>query len=86
LIGDALVRSLTKDAYANAPAASLQAWARVWQDASKKYPDLSLAARLFDVGIAYLAAKDERVLLDLVQEERSILRGLFGLDDGTRGD
>jgi hypothetical protein len=29
--------------------------------------------------VRYLKAKDERVLLDLLQEERAILRDLFGL-------
>lgn len=39
----------------------------------------TLSARLFGVGVRYLKAKDERVLLDLLQEERAILRDLFGL-------
>jgi hypothetical protein len=44
---------------------------------------MSLAARLFSVGVRYLRTKDERTLLDLLQEERLILRDLFGLDDGA---
>lgn len=79
-IGDALVRSLRKPAYTEAPAESLDAWAATWQEAAEHYPELLLPARLFSVGVRYLRAWDERVLLDLVQEERAILRELFGLD------
>jgi tetratricopeptide (TPR) repeat protein len=81
-LGDSLVRSLTKKAYAEASADTLAAWASVWREVAERHPDLSLATRLFGVGVRYVQTKDERVLLDLVQEERSILRDLFGLDDG----
>jgi len=83
MLGDSLVRSLTKTPYAEASPDALDAWADVWREVALRHPDLSLATRLFSVGVRYLRAKDERVLLDLVQEERSILRDLFGLDDGT---
>ncbi len=83
VLGDALVRSLTNKAYAEASSDILDAWASVWREVAKGHPDLSLAARLFRVGVRYVRTKDERVLFDLVQEERSILRDLFGLDDDT---
>jgi tetratricopeptide (TPR) repeat protein len=83
MLGDSLVRSLTKTAYAEAPADALDAWAGVWQEVAERHPDLLLATRLFGVGVRYLRTKDERVLLDLVREERSILRDLFELDGGT---
>jgi hypothetical protein len=54
----------------------------VWQGA-ERHPDLSLTVRLFGVGVRHLHKNDERVLLDLVQEERAILRDLFGLDEGV---
>ena len=79
-LGDSLVRSLTRPAYAQAPADTLEAWAGVWTEAAQRHPDLSLAARLFGVGVRYVRTKDERVLFDLLHEERAILRGLFGLD------
>jgi tetratricopeptide (TPR) repeat protein len=82
-LGDALVRSLTKKAYTEASADTLDAWADVWRTVAERHPDLSLATRLFGFGVRYLRTKDERVLLDLVQEERAILRDLYGLDDGT---
>jgi Tfp pilus assembly protein PilF len=83
LFGDSLVRSLTNTAYVEASADALDAWAAVWREVAERYPGLSLATRLFGVGVRYLRTKDERVLLDLVREERSILRDLFGLDDAT---
>jgi tetratricopeptide (TPR) repeat protein len=83
LLGDALVRSLTNPAYEKAAADAVDAWAGVWREVAERHPDLSLAVRLFSVGVRYVRSKDERVLLDLVQEERSILRDLFGLDDST---
>ncbi len=68
-------------AYSEAGADALDAWADVWRAVSVRYTHLTLATRLFGVGVRYLQTKDERVLLDLVQEERSILRDLFRLDD-----
>ena len=67
LIADALVRSLRHPAYEKASPAQLAGWAAAWHDATDTYPDLSLAARLFEVGTRYVATKDERVLLDLLQ-------------------
>ncbi len=81
VLGDSLVRSLKENTYTEASADALDAWADVWLEVSVRYPDLTLATRLFGAGMRYLRTKDERVLLDLVQEERSILRDLFRLDD-----
>jgi hypothetical protein len=83
VLGDSLVRSLTKNPCAEAPAEALDGWAGVWREVAPRHPDLSLATRLFGVGVRYLQTKDERALLDLVREERSILRDLFGLDAGA---
>jgi hypothetical protein len=85
-LGVALVRTLTNRAYAEVSPAALTAWADVWRQIAAQYPDLALASRLFGVGVRYLRTKDERVLLDLVQEERVILRDLFGLAASTDGD
>jgi tetratricopeptide (TPR) repeat protein len=82
-LGDALVRSLSKKVYTEVTADALDSWAGVWRGVAERHPKLSLATRLFGVGLRYLQTKDERVLLDLVQEERSILRDLFRLDDST---
>jgi len=78
-LADSLIRSLTRRAYTEMSPESLTAWADVWHEVAEQHPDLSLAARLFGVGVRYVQTKDERVLLDLLQEERAILQDLFGL-------
>ena len=83
MLGNSLVRSLVKRAYTQSTADTLYAWADVWRAAAMQYPALSLATRLFSVGVRYVQTKDERVLLDLVQEERSVLQDLFGLGKDT---
>jgi tetratricopeptide (TPR) repeat protein len=81
MLGVSLVCSAAMNAYSEASAEALDAWADIWREVSIRYPDLTLAVRLFGVGVRYLHTKDERVLLDLVQEQRAILRGLFRLGD-----
>ncbi len=76
---NALVHSLALKAYRAAKPQMLGAWADIWQNASKREPKLSLAVRVLSVGVRYLQTNDERVLLDLLQEERQILAELFGL-------
>jgi tetratricopeptide (TPR) repeat protein len=79
-LGTALVRSLEHLDSEEVSASALDSWAQVWREITERYPDLSLSVRLFGVGVRYVQTKDERGLLDLVQEERAILRDLFGLD------
>ena len=81
MIADSLVRSLTSKVYAESLPGTLEAWAEAWRGAADRHPDLALAARLFGVGVRYVRTKDARVLLDLLQEERAILRDLFRLGD-----
>ncbi len=81
ILGDALVRSLTKPSYIEVPAELLQSWAEVWKEVAAEHQDLSLAVRIFEVGVRYLTTKKERVLFDLLQEERAILRDLFELGE-----
>jgi tetratricopeptide (TPR) repeat protein len=79
-LGDALVQSL-KELDHDEGEEALDDWAVAWREETEQYSELTLAVRLFGVGVRYVQTKDERVLLDLVQEERSILRDLFGLDN-----
>ncbi len=81
MVTDSLVRSLTSKVYAESLPGTLEAWAEVWREVAGRHPDFALAARLFSVGVRYVRTKDERVLLDLLQEERAILRDLFRLGD-----
>jgi tetratricopeptide (TPR) repeat protein len=57
----------------------LTGWVELWREFAQKYPKLEMPVRLYEVGIRYLQTQDERVLLDLLQEERKILRDSLGL-------
>ena len=51
-----------------------------WQEFGGGHVELEVPLRIFSVGIEYLAKKrDPKVLLDLLESERSILEQLFGL-------
>lgn len=78
-----LIESLSPEdrTYKYASPESLRDWVQVWRELAEAKPEFSFAVRLFEVGIRYIQEKDERVLLDLVSEERKILRDLFRLDE-----
>jgi tetratricopeptide (TPR) repeat protein len=59
----------------------LTTWLQVWQEVGKPYPEMELPLRLYEVGLRYLRSKEEKVLFDLLQEERRILRDLFRLSE-----
>jgi tetratricopeptide (TPR) repeat protein len=84
LIGYMLVPGLLGDTYADADAVRVKEWEEAWQEAAERHPDLSFSVRVFVIGLRYVQTGNERVLLNLVQEERAILRDLFGLDVGKR--
>ena len=51
-----------------------------WLDLGRSHPELEVPLRIFSVGIKYLAKKrNPKVLLDLLESERSILEQVFGL-------
>jgi tetratricopeptide (TPR) repeat protein len=81
LVGTSLVQSLARPYYACATGDSLVVWVQVWKNALTDCPAFALSVRLFEVGMRFVQTRDERVLLDLLQEERSILREVFRLDE-----
>ncbi|MGV3721943.1 MAG: tetratricopeptide repeat protein [Actinomycetota bacterium] len=83
LLGNALVRSLQEQAYLHTSDETLKEWEALWHGAVEQHPDLAVSVRLFSIGLRYIKTNDERILLDLVQEERAILRELFGLDEAN---
>jgi tetratricopeptide (TPR) repeat protein len=78
-LGDALMQSL-RELDDEEDWEALDVWSAAWREEIRRFTELTLAGRLFGVGVRYVRTKDERVLLDLVQEERSILRDLFRLN------
>jgi tetratricopeptide (TPR) repeat protein len=83
LVAQALVHSLTRIDYENLSLETLEAWQETWQKIAQAHTEFALAARLFYVGVRYIQFKDERILLDLLQEERTILVDLFCLNSNT---
>ena len=61
---------------------NLDSWLTAWQEASKDIPELSVAIRILRVGIAFLktGGKDETILFELTETERSILRQALDLE------
>ena len=64
---------------------NLETWAAAWEDAGKGIDAFRLARRIFRTGIDFLKAggADPGILLDLNQEERSLLQELFGLEPSS---
>ncbi len=64
---------------------NLESWLVAWQAASKDIEGLSVAMRIFEVGVEFLKSKGkhEGVLYTLVETERSILRQALGLDEAS---
>ena len=82
-LGDGLIRSLSLPTVRILNPDALTAWRDVWFAAGGTYDELRIPLRIFDVGIRYLQTGDQRVLLDLLSEERQILAEVFGLDQPT---
>jgi tetratricopeptide (TPR) repeat protein len=79
-LGDRLVKSLKKIDAEMLSEKALHAWRDLWLELGANRLELEIPLRLFRVGIAYLASRDDRVLLDLLAPERRILRQALGLE------
>jgi tetratricopeptide (TPR) repeat protein len=79
-LGDGLVRSLRRIDAGRVGAKTLEDWRDAWLELGADHAELEIPLRIFRVGIEYLIRGDEKVLLDLVILERTILRQALGLD------
>ena len=79
-LGAGLVRSLIKIEAEMLSEKALYAWRDMWLEEGAGPAELEIPRRIFKVGIEYLSKQDERVLIDLVSTERSILRQALGLE------
>ena len=82
-LGRALIQSLAHPSYSDASNEKMDAWLNFWKKLANKISRLTVAVRIFTVGLHYLKERDERIIFDLVQEERAILREVFKLNDNT---
>ena len=80
-LGDALVRHLAQLAKSPLNSAGLDQWLASWEHATSQHAAMRLPLRLLKVGIAYLKTqpRDETVLLQLLKEERALVRQALGL-------
>jgi tetratricopeptide (TPR) repeat protein len=79
-LGDGLVRSLIEIEAEMLSEKVLYAWRDIWLEEGAGHAELEIPLRIFKVGVEYLSKQDERVLIDLVSKERSILRQALGLE------
>jgi tetratricopeptide (TPR) repeat protein len=79
-LGTGLLLSLSMIRQPTSIAEPLVSWRKVWHEVASDRDELRMPLRIFDVGISFLLSGDQRVLLDLVQEERQILTEALGLE------
>ena len=62
---------------------NLDSWLSAWEEASEGVDELRIPMRIFRTGIAFLktGGQDLGILADLAENERSILRQAFGMED-----
>src|SRR5262249_27859117 len=76
-LGQGLVRSIEA---LNSPMVSdvaTRAWRDVWQELAGNRKDFEIPLRLLNAAVCYRETKDERVLLELPVEERTLLEPLL---------
>jgi Ca2+-binding RTX toxin-like protein/DNA-binding transcriptional ArsR family regulator len=79
-LGDGLVRTLQRADIEQFGVQKLKEWREAWLELGGGHAELEIPLRIFRVGIEYRIRGDEKVLLDLVTLERTILRQALGLD------
>jgi hypothetical protein len=62
----------------------MKLWLENWQEVVGSKPEFELPLRLLNVAVRFLETHDERLLLELPTEERTILRPLLGIEEGKR--
>ena len=79
-LGEGLVQSLAWIEEEMLSEKALYLYRDTWLELGRGHVELEVPLRIFGVGIEYLAKKrDPKVLLDLLESERSILEQVFGL-------
>ena len=79
-LGAALVRHLGIVQTSATGAEGLKGWVDGWTVAGAGAAELEIPLRLLRVGVEFLSARDEGVLLQVASEERSLVREALGLD------
>lgn len=79
-LSTALVRHLEKLKQSDHNNAALDRWVSDWENVSRDCPQLQVGIRMLHAGVEWIKTTDESVLLDLVKEERVIVRQALGLE------
>lgn len=77
----ALVRHLEKLKVDDLNAAALDRWVADWEAVSSELPEMQIGNRMLRAGVEWIKTKDDGALLDLVKEERAIVRQALGLNE-----
>lgn len=76
-LGAALIRHSASLDHNIISARILNDWYQIWEDVGSKHDELQIPLRLLKTCISYLQSQDEGVLLQLPQEERSLLHDIL---------
>jgi tetratricopeptide (TPR) repeat protein len=80
-LGEGLVRSMASLNSPMVSSAARRVWCEVWQENASDRPEFQLPLRLLDIGVRFFETHDERLLLELPTEERTLLRPLLGIEN-----
>jgi len=83
-LGQALVRSIPPLDSPMITSAVRHFWLEVWREHVANQPEFEVPLRLLDVAVRYLETHDQRILLELPTEERSLLRPLLGIKEAEQ--
>jgi tetratricopeptide (TPR) repeat protein len=79
-LSTALVRHLEKLKQSDHNNAALDRWVTDWENVSRDYPELQVGIRMLRSGVEWIKTENDGALLDLVKEERVIVRQALGLE------
>jgi hypothetical protein len=64
--------------------AARRLWFEEWRELVADKPEFQVPLRLLDVAVRYLETHDDRILLELPTEERSLLTPLLGTGEAKQ--
>jgi tetratricopeptide (TPR) repeat protein len=84
-LGQGLVRSIRTLAISWISGETAKAWCRVWRELSEGHKEMDLPLRLLEAAVEYREKPDERILLRLPIEERTLLEPMLKNLEGEQG-
>lgn len=81
VLSTALVQHLDELKHSELNDAALDRWGLDWENVSQDFPQMQIGIRMLRAGLEWIKTKDDGALLDLVREEREIVRQALGLGE-----